>query len=127
VQRAQRHFVLDQNFPLQVVDGIEWPPYIRLSGLRDVAPHLVDEPADWRILRALAADADVDGFITNDTSMLQLVEEMVVLTRSRLTLVMTAAAGHTPMRASGLLMAYLPEIARQAISPTVPGSTILPS
>jgi hypothetical protein len=113
MQRAGLHFVLDHNFPYQVVHGLDWPPYIRLSGLKDIAPQLVEEPDDWRILLALAADSGIDGYITNDGEMLNLVEEMAVLTRTQLTLVVTASSGHTPMRASGLLMTYLPEIARQ--------------
>jgi len=80
---------------------------------KDIAPHLADEPDDWRILIGLATRGDVDGFITNDDDMLELPEEMVALSRTRLTLVVTAGVGHNPLRASGLLMAYLPEIARR--------------
>ncbi len=113
MQPSPLHFVLDHNFPYQVVHGLDWPPSLRLSGLKDIAPHLADEPDDWRILIGLATRGDVDGFITNDDDMLELPEEMVALSRTRLTLVVTAGVGHNPLRASGLLMAYLPEIARR--------------
>lgn len=113
MQRAALHFVLDHNFPYQVVHGLDWPPYLRISGLKDVFPQLVEESDDWRILLALATNGSIDGYITNDSAMLDLTEEMAVLTQTQLTLVVTASSGHTPMRASGLLMTYLPEIARQ--------------
>ena len=101
MQRAQLHFVLDHNFPYLAVYGLDWPPYLRLSALKDVAPHLVEQSSDWRILLGLAADDGVDGYITNDARMLGLVEEMVVLAQTRLTFVVTVGAGHTPLRASG--------------------------
>jgi hypothetical protein len=119
VQQPQLHFVLDHNFPYQVVHGLDWPPYLRLSALKDVAPDLIDEPEDWRILLALAAMGDVDGYITNDDTMLATAEEMVALTRTRLALVVTTGVGHNPLRASGLLMTYLSEIARQVQSQTL--------
>lgn len=125
IERSQLHFVLDHNVPYQVVRGIDWPPYLRLSGLKDAAPHLIDEPDDWRILLALAELGGVDGYITNDGKMLDLAEEMAALMRTRLTLVVTLGSGHAPLRASGLLMAYLPEIARQLLGqPSRPSSTI---
>ena len=111
MQSPSVHFVLDHNFPYQVVHGLDWPPYLRLSALKDVAPQLVDEPDDWRIV--LAAMGDVDGYITNGSDLLDGVEEIVALTQTRLALVVTAGVGHNPLRASGLLMTYLSEIAKQ--------------
>lgn len=113
MQQPPVHFILDHNFPYQVVNGLDWPPYIRVSALKDIAPHLVEEPDDWRILLALAVMDGIDGYISNDTAMLDGIEEMVALTRTRLALVVTAGVGHNPLRASGLLMTYLSEIARQ--------------
>jgi hypothetical protein len=122
VQQPPVHFVLDHNFPYQVVNGLDWPPYIHLSALKDIAPNLVEEPDDWRILLALAAMDDVHGYITNDAAMLDSAEEVVALTRTRLALVVTSGVGHNPLRASGLLLTYLSEIARQvqARSPRAP-------
>jgi hypothetical protein len=118
VQQPPLHFVLDHNFPYQVVHGLDWPPYLRLSALRDVAPHLVDESDDWRILLALAAMGDIDGYITNDPDLLNGADELVALTRTHLALIMTAGVGHNPLRASGLLMTYLSEIAKQVQNQT---------
>jgi hypothetical protein len=72
----------------------------------------------------LAAGGDVDGFNSNDAAMLELAEEMVALTRTRLTLVVTAGVGHNPLRASALLMTYLPEIARRLRNESPRGATI---
>jgi hypothetical protein len=118
VQSPPLHFVLDHNFPYQVVHGLDWPPYLRLSALKDVAPDLIDEPDDWRILLALSAMGDIDGYITNDPDLLNGAEELVALTRTHLALVMTAGVGHNPLRASGLLMTYLSEIAKQVQNQT---------
>jgi len=124
VQRPPLQFVLDHNFPYQVVYGLDWPPYLRLTGLKDIAPQLVDEPDDWRILLQLAARGDVDGYITNDAAMLELPEEMVALSRTMLTLVVTMGVGHNPVRATGLLMTYLPEIAKRTLYRSPRRSTI---
>ena len=91
-----------------MVHGLDWPPYLRLSALKDVAPDLIDEPDDWRILLALSAMGDIDGYITNDPDLL----------KTHLALVMTAGVGHNPLRASGLLMTYLSEIAKQVQNQT---------
>ena len=58
----------------------------------------------------------MDGYISNDASMPFQPREMVALTRTRLTLVVTEATGHDAVRATGLLMVYLGQIARQAPS-----------
>ena len=118
MQQRSLHFVLDPNFPYQVVHGLDWPPYLRLSALKDVAPHLIDVPDDWRILLALAGLGAVDGYITNDPDLLDGVEELVALTRTPLALVMTDGVGHNPLRGSGLLMTYLSEIAKQVQNQT---------
>ena len=122
--RAPLLFVLDHNFPYQVVHGLDWPPYLTLTGLKDIAPHLIDERDDWRILLELARHGDVDGYITNDDDMLELPNEMVALTRTRLTLVATVAVGHNPIRATGLLMTYLPEIGKRTLNQSPRRATI---
>jgi hypothetical protein len=112
VQQSPVHLVLDHSFPLQVVAGLDWPPYIRLSALGDVAPELIDEPDDWRVLLALGTRDDVDGYISNDAGLLDSPAELLALARTTLTLVVTTGVGNNPLRAAGLLMVYLPEVAR---------------
>ncbi len=133
---APTHFVLDQNFPIAVA-GVDWPPTFRLTRLATIEPTLVRDHEDWEILYALDRQGDVDGFITNDANMLELPREMVMLQRTRLVLVVTAGVGHNPLRATGLNMVHLQEIARRinerpriyllrprSLSPLAPGAQI---
>jgi hypothetical protein len=104
------HFVLDQNFPIQTT-GLPWPPDLRVTRLSSIEPDLVAGHDDWEIFHRLDRRRDVDGFITNDDRLLQLPREMYVLSRSRLTLVIAAGVGHDPIRATGLVMVSLRQIA----------------
>lgn len=106
------HFVLDQNFPLQLT-SLDWPPPIRLTRLARIEPELTRNHDDWEIFRTLDNRGDINGFITNDADILQLAREMVVLSRSRLTLVVTDGVGHDAIRATGLIMVHLQEISRR--------------
>ncbi len=106
------HFILDQNFPIQVT-GLRWPPAIQLSPLATLHPELTRDHDDWEILRALYQRGDVHGSITKDADILLLGREMVALSRSTLTLVITDGVGHNALRATGLIMVHLQEIARR--------------
>ncbi|MGI8423978.1 MAG: hypothetical protein ACR2NO_07715 [Chloroflexota bacterium] len=103
------HFVLDQNFPIQAT-GLPWPQGIKLTPLYDFDRSLVANKDDWEVLLGLV-NAGVDGFITNDDKMLSLAREMLVLQRSRMKLVVTVGVGHDPIRATGLIMVSLGQIA----------------
>ncbi|MDE2994525.1 MAG: hypothetical protein OXU67_11665 [Chloroflexota bacterium] len=103
------HFVLDHNFPWQVTK-LPWPEHLRLTRLAAYDASLIQHYDDWQILDALNRRGDVDGFITNDANILQLPREMVVLSGTRLTLVVADGVGHDPIRATGLVMLYLGHI-----------------
>ena len=103
------HFVLDHNFPWQVTD-LPWPEHLRLTRLADYDASLIQHYDDWQVFDALNRRGDVDGFITNDAKILHLAREMVVLSRTRLALVVAAGVGHDPIRATGLVMLYLGQI-----------------
>ena len=103
------HFVLDHNFPWQVTK-LPWPEHLRLTRLAAYDASLIQHYDDWQILDALNRRGDVDGFITNDANILQLPREMVVLSATRLTLVVADGVGHDPIRATGLVMLYLGQI-----------------
>jgi hypothetical protein len=51
-----------------------------------------------------------DGLITTDSSMLNQATELSALAQTKLTLVAAMGAGHNPVKASGLLFAYLTRI-----------------
>src|SRR4051794_1149878 len=110
--RTTTHFVLDQNFPWYVT-SFAWPSTLRVTRLSDVAPDFVSGVEDWQVILELARTGDVDGYITNDSSMLEQAEEMVALGRTHLALVVTRGVGHQPLRATGLVMVHLDEIARR--------------
>lgn len=106
------HFVLDQNFPWHVTQ-LPWPSNVQITPLMTLASHLTVNFDDWQVMREFARRGDVDGFITNDADMLNLSTEMVILLRTQLTLVVTDGVGHNPLRATGLLMVHLREIAQK--------------
>jgi hypothetical protein len=115
--------VLDQNFPLAVKRkgaaeaavssvGLEWPFDITLVPLAEIDPGLVEQVEDWQILEALHRRGGIDGLITNDERILSQAREMVVLSRTRLVLVVTRGTGHDPLRATaearGLFRRFVP-------------------
>ena len=103
------HFVLDHNSPWQVTD-LPWPEGLRLTRLAAYDARLTQSCDDWQVYYELDRRGDVDGFITNDAKILHLAREMVVLSETRLTLVVTDRVGHDPIRATGLVMLYLGRI-----------------
>lgn len=105
-------FVLDHNFPYQA-SLIEWPEEIRVIALKDVDSDLTQRHDDWEVLRSLDQRNSFDGFITNDAKMLKLSREMVTLSDSRLLVIVTEGVGQHPVRAAGLLLTHLFEIARR--------------
>lgn len=105
------HFVLDHNFPVQTT-GIEWPASIQVTSLATYDRNLTKNHEDWEIFHALHSRGDVDGFITNDEKLLHLAREMAVFSRTRLALVVTDGVAWDPLRATGLIMVYLRQIAQ---------------
>jgi hypothetical protein len=104
-------FALDHNYPAPIIEQAK--PF--LSGLELVYIGDIDERLtefdDWRLLLALHHHrSDWDGIITNDTSMLDQERELAVLGFTRLTLVAPIAAGHDPIRSTGLVLAHIENI-----------------
>lgn len=111
------HFVLDQNFPRQAT-GLPWPPLIQVRHLEAVDPALIANHEDWQIFLELERRGGFDGFVTNDADILNSAREMVALSQTRLVLVVTDAVGHNAIRATGLIMVYLDQIAKQMVAPS---------
>ena len=107
-----RLFALDQNFPLPIVDSLRaW-----LAADADLVP-IADVHSgmttleDWEVLLALHTDKRAwDGLITTDSSMLSLPRELSVLCQTKLTLVVAMAAGHDPIKATGLVFAHISNV-----------------
>lgn len=110
-----RLFALDQNFPDPIVRVLsDFQTDAELVPLRQIDARLTQDMDDWEILLALYHHERAwDGLITTDTGMLDLARELCVLIQTRLTLVAIVAAGHDPVKASGLLFAYLPGVCRR--------------
>lgn len=106
------HFVLDQNFPVQAT-GLPWPPDVRLSRLSAIDPRLIAGCDDWEVFYGLARRDGIDGFVTNDANILQQPAELLALSETSLTLIVTDGVGNDPIRATGLVMVSLVRIARQ--------------
>jgi hypothetical protein len=109
-----RLFALDHNFPQPIVDVLaEFQEDAELVRIDQVHPDMPDLD-DWQVLLALLHDArDWDGLITTDSSILNQPLELSVLIQTKLTLVVALEAGHNPVKATGLLFAYLESICQR--------------
>ncbi len=107
-------FALDQNFPDNALRQ-SWPDSLSLVRLGTFRPDLVRGVEDWEILLELQHEG-LGGFITNDEKMLRAAREMVALANTQLTLVVTSGTGHDPMKATGLLLMHLRDIAVDSAS-----------
>lgn len=111
-----RLFALDQGFPQPIVNSLR--EYLEteasLVPLADIDPRLSDDIDDWKILLALHHHREPwDGLISTDSGMLNLPRELAALMQTKLTLVVCRAAGHDPVRATGLLLTNLSTICDQ--------------
>lgn len=105
-------FALDHNYPSPIIEQAK--PY--LSGVELVFIGDIDarlpEFEDWELLLALHHHArEWAGMISNDTSMLDQERELAVLGYTHLTLVAPVAAGHDPIRSTGLVLTHIENIA----------------
>lgn len=107
-------FALDHNYPAPII--LQAQPYlsdVELVYIGDIDPRL-PEFEDWELLLALHHHSrEWDGIISNDTSMLDQERELAVLGYTHLTLVAPRAAGHDPIRSTGLVLAHIENVASQ--------------
>ena len=103
-----RLFALDHNFPDPIVAVLaEYQSDATLVRVDQIDPRMPDLD-DWQLLLALHHHAESwDGLITTDSSILNQGPELATLIQTKLTLVVAMASGHDPVKASGLLFAYL--------------------
>lgn len=112
-----RLFALDHNFPQPIVAVLaEFQSDAELVRVDRIDPRMADLD-DWELLLALHHHARPwDGLITTDSSMLNQGPELAALIQTKLTLVVALESGHNPVKASGLLFAYLGGICRRTRS-----------
>ena len=109
-----RRFALDHNFRQPIVAVLSEfqadADLVRVDAIDQRMPDL----DDWELLLALHHHAEAwDGLITTDSSMLSQGPELAALIQTKLTLVVAMEAGHNPVKASGLLFAYLAGICQR--------------
>jgi hypothetical protein len=106
---APKLFALDHNFPQPIAAVLgEYQDDATLVPIADIDARLVADTDDWEILLALHHHKDpFDGLITTDASMLNRARELAVLCQTKLTLVVADEAGHDPVKATGLVFAFL--------------------
>lgn len=110
-------FALDHNYPAPIIEQAK--PYlsdVELVFIGEIDARL-PEFEDWELLLALHHHRrNWDGIISNDTSMLDQERELAVLGYTHLTLVAPVAAGHDPIRSTGLVLAHIEDIASRTSS-----------
>jgi hypothetical protein len=108
---SRRLFALDHNFPEPVLSTLGTAiPMAELVPIRTIREGMADLD-DWELLVALHRDPRPwDGLITNDDAILSLPKEMTVLSQTALTLVVVKGEGHSPVRATGVLLCHLAHI-----------------
>jgi hypothetical protein len=112
---APRLFALDQGFPQPIVDALH--DYLKheaqLTPVASIDERLTDID-DWELLLSLHHHPDPwDGLVSTDDNMLNQPRELATLVQTKLTLVACRAAGHDPVRATGLLLTNLSSICKQ--------------
>jgi hypothetical protein len=108
-------FALDQNFPQPIMEGLrDWlEADAELTPIADIHPDMATLD-DWELLLALYTDGRAwDGLITTDASMVNLPRELSVLCQTKLTLVVAMAAGHDPIKATGLVLAHISNVGQR--------------
>jgi hypothetical protein len=105
-----RLFALDHNFPepiVEVLSEVQEGGDAELVSVSDIDPRMADLD-DWQIMLALQHhERPWDGLITTDSSILNQPPELAVLIQTKLTLIVAMGAGDDPIKATGLLFAYL--------------------
>ena len=103
---------LDQNFPTPIVEVLrDYLVEVELASVRDIDSRM-STLDDWELLLAVK-HSGWDALVTTDSSMLKLPREMSVLLQTRLTLIVADDAGHDPVKATGVLLAHLPNIIKR--------------
>ncbi len=101
---------LDQNFPTKLLLSLElyWPPTVQARHVHKVDPAL-SEIDDHELVVELSMRG-FDVLVSDDYRMLEDVRTMSALVATKLHLVAIEAAGHDPLKATGLLLLELPTL-----------------
>ncbi len=103
-----RLFALDKNFQSRSLASCQTFKLTRSSYLSTASTRACRRSMTGSCcLRCTIHPDPWDGLVTTDSSMLTQGPELATLIQTKLTLVVAVASGHNPVKASGLLFAYL--------------------
>jgi hypothetical protein len=107
-------FALDHNYPLPILSALsEYIPEAELVPLSEIDRRLPDLE-DWQVLVALRLHNRAwAGLVTNDADFLTSPRELAALIQTKLAVVVAEAAGHDPLKATGLLLTHLPAVCKR--------------
>lgn len=106
-------FAMDHNFPQPLVKALgSYFAEAELVAIQDIDSRL-PELDDWALLLALHQAGGWAGLITCDANILKLPRELAVLLQTKQALVIAEAAGHDPLKATGLLLTHLPSVCKR--------------
>jgi hypothetical protein len=107
-------FALDENFPQPILrEAIDkFVLGIEIALLVDIDLSLLGAYQDHELIAELARKR-IDGLVTCDDSMVFRPEVLEAIERFGFTLVTCRRVGDDPVRASGLLLVHLPDVAKR--------------
>lgn len=107
-------FALDENFPQPILrEAIDkFVLGIEIVLLVDLEPSLLGAYQDHELIADLARRG-VEGLITCDDNMIFRSEVLDAIERARFSVVTCRRVGDDPVRASGLLLVHLPDVAKR--------------
>ncbi|HET9754422.1 MAG TPA: hypothetical protein VFP52_15725 [Myxococcales bacterium] len=112
-------FALDQNYPPPLVESFrDYLSSAELVPVNQIDPRMA-KLADWQLLCALRKDARPwSGLITCDGDFLRVPKTVSAVIETKLAVVITEAAGHDPLIASGLLLINLETVCKGLVRDT---------
>lgn len=103
---------LDHNFPTPIIEAVRpWMIEVQLHAVRDIHPRM-PTLSDADVVRAVSLRG-FDMLVSCDDDYLRDAAVLSAILQTKLTTVVTFGVGHDPVTAAGLLLAYLPLLARQ--------------
>jgi len=112
--RKRATFALDENFPQPILrEAInKYVLGIEIVLLVDLDPALLGAYQDHELIANLAKRG-VEGLITCDDNMVFRSEVLDAMEQARFSVVTCRRVGDDPVRASGLLLVHLPDVAKR--------------
>ncbi len=107
-------FALDENFPQPILrEAVDkYVLDVDVVPLLELDPDLLGTYQDDELIEELGRRG-IDGLITCDDNMIFRLEVLEAIRRARFSIVTCRRVGDDPVRASGLLLIHLPDVAKR--------------